>query len=59
MIQIVTAIGLENSLDNFEMLEDVMLKVGGKTGKSGGDKGSGHSPLFSKAGSSVVESVAS
>ena len=41
------------------MLEDVFLKNGGKTGRNVGDKGGGQSPSFSRAGSTVVESVAS
>ena len=41
------------------MLEDVLLNIGGKTGKNVGDKGSGQSPSFSSAGYTVMESVAS
>ena len=37
----------------------MLLKFGGKNGKSAGDEGSGHSPLISRAGNTVVESVAS
>ena len=59
MNQFARAVGLEVSLATFVMLEDVLLKVGGKTGRNVGDKGSGHSPSFSRAGSTVVESVAS
>ena len=59
MIQLARAIGLEVSLATFGMLEDVLLKIGGKTGKNVGDKGSGQSPSFSKEWSTVVESVAS
>ena len=40
------------------MLEDVLLKNGGKAGRNVGDKGSGQSPSFSRAGSTVMESVA-
>ena len=58
MIQFASAFGLEVSLATFGMLEDVFLKIGGKTGRNVGDKGSGQSPLFSRAGSTVVESVA-
>ena len=39
MIQYATATVSEVSLATFGMLEDMLLKVGGKTGKSGGDKG--------------------
>ena len=59
MIQFAKAIGLEVSMAAFGMLEDVLLEIGGKTGKSGGDKNMGQSPLFSKAGSTFFESVAS
>ena len=41
------------------MLEDVLLKTGGKTERNVGDKDSGQSPSFSRAGSTVIESVAS
>ena len=59
MIQYARAIGSEFSLATFEMLEDVLLKIGSKTGKSFGDEGSGQSHLFSWAGSTVFESVVS
>ena len=57
MIQFARAIGLEVSLAAFGMLEDVLLKIGGKAGRNVGDKGSGQSGLFSRARSTVVESV--
>ena len=41
------------------MLEDVLLKIGGKTGKNVGEKGSGQSASLSRSGSTVMESVAS
>ena len=41
------------------MLQDVLLKIGGKTGKNVGDKGIGQSHSFSRAGSTVMESAAS
>ena len=59
MIQFARAIGFEVSLAIFGMLEDVLLKIGGKTVRNVGDKGSGQSHSFSRAGSTVVESVAS
>ena len=59
MIQFARAIGLEVSLATFGMLEDVLLRIGGKTGRNIGRKGSGQSGSFSRAGSTVVESVAS
>ena len=59
MIQFARAIGLKVSLAIFGMLEDVLLKIGGKTGKNVGDKGSGQSPSFNRARSTGVESVAS
>ena len=59
MIQFARAIGLEVSLATFGMLEDVPLKRGGKTGRNVGDKRSGRSGSFSRAGSTVLESVAS
>ena len=58
-IQFARAVGLEVSLATFGMLEDVLLKIGGMTRRNVGDKGSGLSPSFSRAGSTVVESVAS
>ena len=59
MIQFARAIRLEVSLATFGMLEDVLLKIGGKTGKNAGDRSSGQSGSFSRAGSTVVEGVAS
>ena len=59
MIQFATAVGLEVSLATFGMLEDVLLKIGAKTGWNVGEKGSGQSVSFSRSGSTVIESVAS
>ena len=59
MIQFVRAIGLEVSSATFGMLEDVLLKNGGKTGRNASDKGSEQSASLSRSGSTVVESVAS
>ena len=59
MIQFARAIGLEVSLATFGMLEDVLLKIGGKTGRNVGEKGSGQSVSLSRSGSTVMESVAS
>ena len=59
MIHFARVIGLEFSLATFGMLEDVLLKMGGKTGRNVGDKGNGQSPSFSMARSTVVEGVAS
>ena len=59
MIQFARAIGLEVSLATFGMLEDVLLKFGGKTGRNAGEKGSGQSASLSRSGSTVMESVAS
>ena len=59
MIQFTRAIGWEVSLASFRMLEEVLLVIGGKTRKSACDKSSGQSLLFSIAGSTIVESVAS
>ena len=59
IIQFARAYGLEFALATFEMLEDVLLKIGGKTGKNVGEKGNGQSLSFSSAGSTVIESVAS
>ena len=59
MIQFARAIGLEVSSATFGMLEDVLLKIGGKTGRNAGEKGSGQSASFSRSGSTVMESVAS
>ena len=59
MIQFARAVGLEVSLATFGMLEDVHLKIGGKTGRNVGDRGSGQSASLSRSGSTVMESVAS
>ena len=59
MIQFARAIGLEVSLATFGMLEDVLLKIGGKTGRSIGERGSGQSASLGRSGSTVVESMAS
>ena len=59
MIQFARAVGLEVSLATFGMLEDVLLKIGGKTGRNVGKKGSGQSVSHSRSGSTVMDSVAS
>ena len=59
MIQFARVIGFEVSLATLGMLEDALLKNGGKTEKRAGDKGSGQIPSFNRAGSTVVESVVS
>ena len=59
IVQSARVIGLEVWLATLGMLEDVLLKIGGKTGRNVGDKGSGQSLSFSRAWSTVVESVAS
>ena len=59
MIQFARAVGLEVSLATFGMLEDVLLKIGGKSGRNFGEKGSGQSASLSRSGSTVMESVAS
>ena len=59
MIQFAKAIGLEVSLATFGMLEDVLLKIGGKTGRSVGERGNGQSASLGRSGSTVVESMAS
>ena len=59
MIQFARAIGLEDSLATFGVLEDVLLKVGGKTGRSVGERGSGQSASLGRSVSTVVESMAS
>ena len=59
MIQFARAIGLENSSATFGMLEDVLLKIGGKTGSSVRERGSGQSTSLGRSGSTVVESMAS
>ena len=42
IIQCAKAFGLELSFATCGMLEDVLLKIGGRTGKRAGDKGSGY-----------------
>ena len=59
MIQFARAVVLEVSLATFGMLEDVLLKIGGKSGSNVGEKGSGKSVSLSRAGSTVMEGVAS
>ena len=59
MIQFARAVGLEVSSATFGMLEDVLLKIGGKTGRNVGEKGSEQSASRSRSGSTVMESVAS
>ena len=59
MIHFARTIGLEVSLATFGMLEDVLLKIGRKTGRNVGEKGSGRSVSLSRSGSTVMESVAS
>ena len=59
MIQFARAVGLEVSLATFRLLEDVLLKIGGKSGRNVGEKGSGKSVSLSRSGSTVMESVAS
>ena len=59
MIQFARAFGLEVSLATFGMLEDVLLKIGRKTERNVGEKGSGKSVSLSRSGSTIMESVAS
>ena len=59
MIQFARAVGFEVSLATFGMLEDVLVKIGGKAGRNVGGKSSGQSGSISRTGSTVVESVAS
>ena len=59
MIQFARAVGLEVSSATFGMLEDVLLKIGGMSGRSVGEKGSGQPASLSRSGSTVIESVAS
>ena len=58
-IQFARAIGLEVSLATFGTLEDVLLKIGGKTGRNIGERGSGQSASLGRSGSTVMESAAS
>ena len=58
-IQFARAVGLEVSLATFGMLEDVLFKIGGKSGRSVGEKGSGQHASLGRSGSTVIESVAS
>ena len=57
VIQFARAVGIGVSLVTFGMLEDVLLKIGGKTERIVGDKGSGQSRSFSRSGSTVMESI--
>ena len=59
MIQFARAVGLKVSLATFGMLEDVLLKIGGKTGRSVGERGSGQSAKLGRSGSTVMEPMAS
>ena len=59
MIQFARAVGLEVSFSTFGMLDDILLKTGGKSGRNVGEKGSGKSVSLSRSGSTVMESVAS
>ena len=59
LIQFARAIGLEISSANFGLLEDVLSKIGGNTGRNDGDKGSGQYPSSSRGGSTAIESVGS
>ena len=59
MIQFARAVGLEVSLATSGMLEDVLLKIGGMTGRNVGGKGIEQSALRGRSGSTVMESVAS
>ena len=59
MIHFARAIGLEVSLATFGMLEDVLLKIAGKSGRNVDEKGSGKSVSLSRSRSTVMESVAS
>ena len=59
MIQFARAVGLEVSLATFGMLEDVLLKIGGKTGRNVGEQGSGRSASGRGSRSTVMDSVAS
>ena len=57
LIKFARAVVLEASLATFAMLEDVLMKIGGKVGKSGGDRIGGRPLFFSWAGPTVVESI--
>ena len=54
LIQFARAVGLEVSLATFGMLEDVLLKIGGKTGRSVRERGSGQSASVGRSGSTVM-----
>ena len=58
MVRLARTIGLEILLAAFGMLKDLLLRNGGKTVKKGGDRANCQSTLFSRAMSTVVESVA-
>ena len=59
MIQFARAVGLEVSLATFGLLDDVLLKIDGKTGRNVGERGSGQSVSHIRSSSTVMESVAS
>ena len=59
MIQFARAVGLEFSLATFGLLQDVLLKIGGKTGRNVDERGFGQSASLSRSGSAVMDSVAS
>ena len=59
MIQFARAVRLEVSLATFGMLDDALVKIGRKAGRNVGYKSNGQSGSISRAGSTVVESVAS
>ena len=59
MIQFARAVSLEVSWATFGMLEDVLLKIGEKSGRSVGEKGSGQSASLGRSGPTVMKSVAS
>ena len=59
MIQFARAVDLEVSLATCGMLEVLLLKIGGKSGRSVGEKGSGQFASLGRSGSTVMDSVAS
>ena len=54
MIQFAGAVGLEFSSATFGMLEDLLLKIGKKTGRNVGEKRSGRSVSLNRSGSTVM-----